>query len=303
MSDFRAVLVNALICGEEQSQQSDGSSVRNLIRLRLGSRDVEILQSPDLVSARWGDVTGRQIDTTQIVIRALPAGDVPEALSLARAVASLLSMATCSEVRVRTYEHLEAEPLAVSWGIVGDTWFFCPTIETNDGASVRRFLEQCWPQYMLLREERMLDVVFDYYVVSQKPGNPIELRLITSFVLLENLKHSFARQRAYPFIDGYYRRRGATAEAPGKPLGFKKLLGEMLRSVGMTNPLVSIVKLRNELIHSGVASLTYEEHQTILNDSQDLIREYLLRLLDYRGPYIPYSAPNSERTLAVSAPA
>lgn len=297
MTDFRAVLVNALLCGEEWSPQPDGSSVRNLIRFRLGGRDVELIQSPALVSARWGDFKGRQVDTTQLVIRDLPASDVPEALSLARSVASLLSLATCSEVRVRAYEHPDAEPLAVSWGIVGNAWYFCPTIETNDGTCVRKFLEQCWPKYMLLREERMLDVVFDYFVVSQKPGYPIELRLITSFVLLENLKHSFAKQRAYPFIDGYYRHHGATAETPGKSLGFKRLLGEMLRSVGMRDPLISIVQLRNELIHSGVASLSFNEHQAILNAAQDLIREYLLRLLAYRGAFSPYSAPNSVRTL------
>jgi len=71
----------------------------------------------------------------------------------------------------------------------------------------------------------------------------------------------------------------------------------MLRAAYMTDRLDSIVKLRNELIHSGVASLSFEEHQAILNDCQDLLREYLLRLLAFRGPFSPYSAPNSEKTL------
>jgi hypothetical protein len=297
MADFRAVLVNAVFAGEECAEQPDGSRARNIIRLQVDGRRLELLQAPGLFGSNWSALGGQQVETTTLVVKDVPAADVPVALDLANGVASLLSVATCSEVRVCAYDHPEANPSRKIWAVVGNTWRFCPTIETADGARVRRFLEQCWPQYRLLREERMLDVVFDYFVVSQKPGYPIELRLITSFVLLENLKHTFAKQRAYPFIDGYYRRRGATAEAPGKPLGFKKLLGEMLRSVGMTNSLVSIVKLRNELIHSGVASLSFEEHQAILADAQDLIREYLLRLLAYRGRYSPYSAPSSEKVL------
>lgn len=297
MADFRAVLVNAVFTGEGCSEQPDGSSVRNVIRLQLDGRQIELVQAPELFGSNKSELRGQQVETTTLVVKDVPAADVPVALDLANGVASLLSVATCSEVRVCAYDHPEANPYRRTWAVVGSTWRFCPTIETADGARVRRFLEQCWPQYRLLREERMLDVVFDYFVVSQKPGYPIELRLITSFVLLENLKHTFAKQRAYPFIEGYYRRRGATTEAPGRPLGFKKLLGEMLRSAGMTNPLVSIVKLRNELIHSGVASLSFEEHQAILADAQDLAREYLLRLLAYRGPFNPYSAPNGEKLL------
>ncbi len=297
MADLRAVLVNAVFTGEEWTEQADGSSVRNVIRLQLAGRRIELVQAPELFDANKRELQGRQVETTTMIIRDLPAEEVSAGLDLAKGVASLLSVATCSEVRVCAYDHPEASPSRSIWAVVGNTWRFCPTIETADGARVRSFLEQCWPQYKLLREERMLDVVFDYYVVSQKPGYPIELRLITAFVLLENLKHTFAKQRGYPFIDGYYRHRDATAAVPGKPLRFKKLLGEMLRAVAMANPLVSIVKLRNELIHSGVASLSFEEHQAILNDCQDLLREYLLRLLAFRGPFSPYSAPNSEKTL------
>lgn len=298
MADFRAVLVNAVFAGEECAEQHDGSSLRNVIRLQLDGRQIELVQAPDLFGSNWSALQGQQIETTTLVVKDVPAADVPVALDLANSVASLLSVATGSEVRVCAYDHPEANPSRKIWAVVGNTWRFCPTIETADGARVRRFLEQCWPQYRLLREERMLDVVFDYFVVSQKPGYPIELRLITSFVLLENLKHTFAKQAGYPFLKGRYRPRGATLERPGKEvLRFERLLSEMLRSVGMTDSLVSIVKLRNELIHSGVASLSFEEHQAILADAQDLIREYLLRLLAYRGRYSPYSAPNSERAL------
>lgn len=297
MADFRAVLVNAVFTGEKWTEQPDGSSVRNVIRLQLDGRRIELVQAPELFGSNKSELRGHQVETTTLVVKDA-AEDVPAALDLANGIASLLSVAMCSEVRVCAYDHPEANPSRKVWAVVGNTWRFCPTIETGDGARVREFLEQCWPQYMLLREERILDVVFDYYVVSQKPGYPIELRLITSFVLLENLKHSFAKQAGYPFLKGRFRPRGATLERLGKDvLGFERLLREMLRGVGMTNPLVSIVKLRNELIHSGVASLTFEEHQAILSDAQDLIREYLLRLLNYRGPYIPYSAPNSERIL------
>jgi len=297
MTDFRATLVNALFCGEEWSSQSDGSSVRNLIRLRLGDRNVELIQSPDLVSARWGDFKGRQVDTTQLVIRDLPASDVPEALSLARSVASLLSLATCSEVCVRAYEHADASPSATWWAVVGSAWFFCPTIETADGSCVKLFLESTWKAYLKLREPRKLDVAFEYFVLSQKPGYPIELKLVTAFVLLENLKHTWARQEGYPWIKRRFREKGATETNPGPEVGFKEMLTRMFQAIGMTPDLELIVSLRNELIHEGVSALSTEEHFEAYAICQDLIREYLLRLLAYRGSFSPYSAPNSERTL------
>jgi len=292
MTDFRAILVNALFCGEEWSPQADGSSVRNLIRLRLGDRDVELIQATKLVSARWGDYKGQQIDTTELVIRDLPAGEVQAARELSQGVASLLSVVTCSEVRVRAYEHADAVPSASWWAVVGSAWHFSPTIETVDGSAVREFLESTWRAYLELREPRKLDVAFEYFVLSQKPGYPIELKLVTAFVLLENLRHTFAKQEGYPWIKRRFREKGVTEANAGAEVGFKEMLMRMFQAVGMKPDLELIVSLRNELIHEGVSPLSTEEHFEAHRACQDLIREYLLRLLGYRGPYFPFSSPN-----------
>ena len=59
----------------------------------------------------------------------------------------------------------------------------------------------------------------------------IEVKLGVLFILLENLKHTFAEARGYPFIKGNFRALGATPANPGKKWSFKELLTEMLAAV------------------------------------------------------------------------
>jgi len=134
-----------------------------------------------------------------------------------------------------------------------------------------------------------LDIVRHYYVLAEKPSQPIELKLVVLFVLLENLKHTFAVQQGYPFIKGSFRNQGATSSKPGGQKSFKCLMNEMFAAVSMSPDVSRIIKLRNELIHSGILVLSFQEKKDIYEFCQDLIREYLLRLLDYKGEYLSYS--------------
>jgi hypothetical protein len=46
--------------------------------------------------------------------------------------------------------------------------------------------------------------------------------------------------------------------------------------------------LRNEIIHSGIARRTYARQCALYETTHDLIREYLLRLLKYKGRYFRF---------------
>lgn len=100
------------------------------------------------------------------------------------------------------------------------------------------------------------------------------------FVLLENLKHTFAIERGYPFTRGHFR------DASGRTKSFEKLLKEMFNVVGMYPDLTKIIKLRNETIHSGMSTLNMNEKEEIYINSHNLFREYFLRLLNYKGEYL-----------------
>jgi len=145
------------------------------------------------------------------------------------------------------------------------------------------FLEQTWSTFHALKASRQLDIVFDYFVLSQLNRQPIELQLLISFVLLENLKSTFAQEQGYPFEDGKFKSRPGGNELP-----FKELLKRMLEAVGMMPDLSKIIRLRNEIVHSGITQLPAQERAEIWRFTQDVIREYLVRLLNYQGDYFLY---------------
>jgi len=62
----------------------------------------------------------------------------------------------------------------------------------------------------------------------------------------------------------------------------------MLKAVSMTADLSKIIRLRNEIIHSGITHLPAQERVEIWYFTQDVIREYLVRLLNYQGNYSLY---------------
>src|SRR5207244_1476392 len=111
----------------------------------------------------------------------------------------------------------------------------------RSGAAVKAFVEQTYANYKRLEKSRELNAVVDYLVQAERSGQPTECKLIFGCVLLENLKHSYARSTKIPFVRGFFR-RGPGPKAP--TYGFEELLTMMLRDVGMRRGLKRIVKMR-----------------------------------------------------------
>ncbi len=63
----------------------------------------------------------------------------------------------------------------------------------------------------------------------------------------------------------------------------------MFADVGQSPITKPIIKLRNEIIHSGVSEIPSEEKKSLHSDIIDIAREYLLRLIGYSGEYLLYS--------------
>jgi hypothetical protein len=138
--------------------------------------------------------------------------------------------------------------------------------------------------YNSLRGPRQLNVAIDYFTSSEHSQIAIEIKLAIVFILLENLKHTFALVKGYPYIDGYFRIMGATSRGDHTK-SFKELLNEMLGEVGMSPSIDGIIKIRNAIIHSGLSNIPFGQRFEIYIACQNIVREYLLRLLNFKGRY------------------
>jgi hypothetical protein len=69
-------------------------------------------------------------------------------------------------------------------------------------------------------------------------------------------------------------------------LGFQDIMNRMFGAEGMTPSLQPLVDLRNEVLHTGVATLTLQQQKAQYDAANDLIREYLLRLLGFKGDFL-----------------
>jgi hypothetical protein len=64
----------------------------------------------------------------------------------------------------------------------------------------------------------------------------------------------------------------------------------MLRLVDMRRVLKPVVALRNEIIHSGLSRKSHTRQWRMYERIQDLVREYLFRLLGYHGEFFTYAS-------------
>lgn len=169
---------------------------------------------------------------------------------------------------------------------------FRPLIEIHDGDAVKSYMEQVWTKYRKLKRARKLSEVINMLTTCELPKLPLEVRLGQIFVLLENLKSTFAKQANIPFISGFFRELSNPPKADPKKekkLSFKELLQRMLATEGMKPRLTRIISLRNEIIHFGLSRKPYKSLKKNYDYCHDIVREYLLRLLGFSGEYLIYS--------------
>lgn len=288
MPDYHALIANCLIGGDTFST-IDGHKIRNVIQTHLDQFDVEIIQRPEFIIHGTDDYRGQSLHTTDLWIRNLPSQEFPAAELLVRDITELLSFAAVSDVVCFGYDFLDIQPISQRRAFVGETQRFRPLYDLQNGDWVRHYLETTLPTYRQIRDVRQLNITTAYYVLSEKHGLPIELQLVTLFVLLEHLKHTFGHQQGNPFIKGCFRNHGATTAQLGPKLTFEQLLTAMFGAVGMAPNLTTIISLRNELIHSGISQLDFQAKWAMLSAIQDILREYFLRLWDYHGEYSAFS--------------
>lgn len=295
-AEYVGFLLNCPIGGDEWTTLPTRGQVRNRTPLELDGRQMALVQSPALIGFKTPDIWGQQVHTTDLIVPGVTEKSFLRIQRLHQRLAELLMFATQSEVRASGYRCDAVEPSGRVSAKVGVTVHSIPVIDANEPGNLRSFLESSWRGYLRERRKRRLHIVFEYSVQSQKAGQPIEMKLVTAFVMFECLKYTYALQKGYPFVRGRFRERSAGRSGLGKPISFKRLTAEMLAEVGLRPRLDSLVSVRNELVHSGLSSRSFNEHRRLLGRLQDITRRYVLRLLGYRGQFVPFSGPNSTRT-------
>jgi len=287
MSDYYGRLANCALHGIELTEVTkDGKpwNVRNLIRLNAGGFEIELHQDPKL-PVNFGDLRGRWISTTDLFVRDVTQDKVDTVRGIIDNVCDLLSFATESRVLPYFWEYPAGSGLWSQYSMIGTVqmWRY-PFAEPEH---VKHFVDSGYDRYVQLRNSRKLHVVIDYIYHSVMGGIAAEIKVALACVTFENLRHNWALDSGYPSIDGWFREKGATAAAPGNPVGIRRHWGEMFAEVGMNGDVQRIYDTRNEVIHTGLYgnvqnNETYEFLETAL-------REYFLRLIGYHGPFLPYT--------------
>lgn len=247
-ADLHGFFLNCFIEGETFGVEQNGRVYRDTTELSLGRRSIKIVQSPEILRERAQKFRGEAVYTTTIVVRDVEAAERAEVGEMLTGLSFLLSFATSSQVAFYGWSHEEEPRLSERWATVAHTGFIRPVFDLHSGETVRKYLESTWQKYQRLEESRQLRAAIDLYVLSETRSLPDELKLATMFILLENLKSTFASEQGYNFVNEFY------IKPSGDRWSFRGLLEEMLQDVGISAAdLQAIVNLRNEIIHSGIS--------------------------------------------------
>ena len=283
-ADLKGFLANCFVHGDSGGVRSGNHWVPGTIDLSLGGRDLSIVQEPEALMIGPSKYNGFFVETTTVYVREVTEEERGEVRELLERLSYLLSFAGCSQVACYGWEHPGDPPIRGEyWATVARARFSKPTLAIRQGQVVRGYLKSVWPEYVRVEAKRDLRRTIDLFVIAETHSLPMELALATMFILLENLKSTYAREQGYAF-------KGGRWEKPsGDRPGFRALLEEMLAAEGMVSPhLGTVVKLRNEIIHSGVSEMDFEEQDEIYGQCQDIAREYLLRSWGYSGEFQLY---------------
>jgi hypothetical protein len=270
--DFVAEIANCpILAGADRTGRE--------LRLSLGGRRAVLIQDAEVATAPAHSLQGRALVTTALVLPNLKGAKVREAEAVAHDLACLLMFATMSQTRYVGYRHgSEGFDLHMR-GIYN---LFRPTIEVDDPDVVRFFLESTWPSYRHLRSRRKLAVVIEYLTEAEHPQRTLQMKALLAFVAFESLKTTFALSAGIPFHNGSFRR------ANGRTYSFEALATMMLGAVGMRPGLRRLIGLRNHIVHSGLTTRPLASLYGSYCSLQELLRRYLLRLLNYRGIYLDF---------------
>lgn len=299
MPIFRARIVNLPGYGEHITRRKSGGWSRDKTLLKLGDYAVTIKQRKAALKMSGSEWRGRQCATSTIFISKV--SSLEEGETVVDDLCWLLSFANSSHVQAYHYSYGRR---AKGQSAQGSYNHWRPPFHSGVG-TVSDFIQQAWPNYQRLKASRPLSAFIHLIGASDLGGGLLEAQAGASVQCLESIKSYFAlsegtRHNITEAQDGRFLRGK-------KVISFEKLLKLTLEDVGMKLPssFDTIRRLRNALVHRGFIRETDNVTKFIfrnvppggmhgamfgvMEDAQDILREYMLRLLGYKGQWCAYS--------------
>lgn len=285
MPRYTAHIANLMVKGEDRTNFPDGSWIRNRTTFQLSGYELVLLRTRESFPFRPSQMNGKFVHTHDLVVEDVAMGEVRRVERIVRDFTELLTFGTQSHVVNfgHTYNGTSQQR-----AVRGVALYFRPVF--TEGDEIRGFVTQTWSTYRRLRVRRNLHIVFDY-LATVDTGQPLEVKLLIMSAVLESLKSTYAAMTGYKYHKPAWRR----ISVPPQPLHlepklwFEPLLREMFRRVHMRPRLRRLIQLRNDIVHNGVSLRPYESQFRSCDNAQALVREYLLRLLGFRGHYYAYN--------------
>lgn len=250
--------------------------------------------------------------TTHVEVQYTEETQIPQIFEIIDDICYLLSFAQQSYVRCETFAlnstqsrpHSDVQTMRAQKNIID-----------MHGLEICNFIEETYPTFKKLKSSRQLTVVFDYLCEANRANLATEASLILHYVIIENLKHTYAQ------VNGFNKRNGTKFSHPSYPdlekepgdienykeitekkkklyrhikygeCGSNEMIKRAFEDIGISRTITdAIVDKRNTIIHEGLLlplndSQYSKQAREDKNEASNLIREYLLTLLNYKGTY------------------
>jgi len=300
MPAFRARIVNLPGYGEHTTRHKKGGWTRDKTQLKLSGYPITIKQRQSALKIDRNKWRGKQLDTSTILVSKVKS--LEEGVTVVDDLCWLLSFAHSSHIQAYRYSFGKK---AQEHGVHGSYNSWRPPFHSGWGEA-SDFVQQAWPQYQKLKATSPLSAFIHMIGASDLgSGGLLETQVSASMQCLESIKSYFAISEGsrHQITEA----RNGTFWKAGKEMSFEQLLTLTLQDVGMTLPssFKEIKRLRNALVHRGfiresdnIMKFIFDAappggmHDAmfgVMEDAQDILREYMLRLLGYKGKWCAYS--------------
>lgn len=315
MQTLKIFLINLFMTGEESSTSINGGKFRDTTFIQCDGYTFEFKQHD--INLKQTNFYNKSVNTTTVIVKNITDDEIDDILEIIDDICWLLSLAQQSFVYRRGYrtdiKNENRSCLGISVGSLRN-------IIDNRGHSIRNFIEQTYPTFKNIRDNRQLPVVIGYLCEANRVSLAFEISLISHYVAIENLKHTFALTKGfqqkrgeskyhhpdYPplndpplDIENYFPPKSKQKQFIHKKFGkcgSKEMMLRMFEDIGFDRNNTFVTKAlndRNTLIHEGVLfPFSHENYSEQAHENlkvvSNLIRLYLLKILNYKGIYHLY---------------
>lgn len=286
--------------GEDFSESDSGHRYRDTTILQCDSFTFELKQHD--INLKQNDYLNQSKLTTTITVQNIENTQIQQALEIIDDLCWLLSFAQQSVVSRHGYKIGSTEHWTNCSGIIINPK---TCLIENCGKEIRNFIEQVYPTFQKLKSIRQLTVVFGYLCEANRSPLALEAKLILHYVLIENLKHTFALEQGFKLRNGKYihpqyppqdhncknKEEYCFVESIGQYIhkfygqcGSTEMTKRMFGSIGIgkNNKIIKeALDKRNKMIHEGILLPVNDPQYSKkaiedLYNVSNLLRKYLL---------------------------